>query len=383
MQRLCATEHGGERLQRHARDVVHGLLRGERNAGGLSVETHQPGALVFRAEPLFHYLRPDLARSAVFGDLLEKVVMGVEEEAEARAEFVDVETATARPLDVLDSIVEREGQLLQRGGTGFADVVSADGDGVEARGVAGTELEGVHDQAHRRLGRIDVLLLRNVFLQDVILDGAGDFFPVSALLFGDHQIHRPQHRGGRVDGHGNRGLLQVDGGEEDFHVLEGVDSYAALADLAFAGWMIGVVPHERGEIEGDRETASAMLEQILVALVGLFRRSEAGELTHGEKLAPISAGVNAARKWRLAREAKIVLMIPVFGKIGLGIETPYWNARNCGEASVPVVVEIHPTSLPDRMFGRFLQRGGENLFRPLLLGRGGTTSREDIIHWAF
>src|SRR5438093_13686181 len=115
--------------------------------------------------------------------------------------------------------------------------------------------------------------------------------------------------------------------------------------------MIGVVPHERGEIEGDRETTSAMLEQILVALVGLFRRSEAGELTHGEKLATISAGVNAAREWRLAREAKIVLMIPVFGKIGLGIETPYRNARNRGEARVPMVSRFTPLPFPVRCSG--------------------------------
>ena len=38
VQRLRAAEHGRQRLQRHAHDVVVGLLRGQRAAGGLRVE---------------------------------------------------------------------------------------------------------------------------------------------------------------------------------------------------------------------------------------------------------------------------------------------------------------------------------------------------------
>jgi len=45
------------------------------------------------------------------------------------------------------------------------------------------ELESINHQPHRRFGRIDVFLLRDVFLQDVVLQGTGDFLPVRALLF--------------------------------------------------------------------------------------------------------------------------------------------------------------------------------------------------------
>src|SRR5208337_2288722 len=58
-------------------------------------------------------------------------------------------------------------------------------------------------------------------------------------------------------------------GEEDLHIFERVDGHAALADFAFAGRVIGVVAHERGQIKGNGEPAAAAFEEILVALVGL------------------------------------------------------------------------------------------------------------------
>src|SRR5262249_8245795 len=151
--------------------------------------------------------------------------------AEAGAEVVDLEAATGSPLDVFHSVVDGEGEFLQGGGAGFAGVVAADGEGVEARGELRAEFECVGDQTHAGRWRIDVFLLRDVFLEDVVLDGAGDFFPVGDLLFSDHQIHGPEHAGGRIDGHRYCGLFQIDAVEQDLHVLERIDSDAALADF--------------------------------------------------------------------------------------------------------------------------------------------------------
>src|SRR3954470_19172983 len=95
------------------------------------MEAHQPGARLLGAKAVFHQAIPDLARGAIFRDLFEEIVMRVEEEAEARTEVVYVESATFCPLHVLDSVVNGERQLLQRSGAGFADVVSADRNGVE------------------------------------------------------------------------------------------------------------------------------------------------------------------------------------------------------------------------------------------------------------
>src|SRR5439155_561096 len=83
---------------------------------------------------------------------------------------------------------------------GFADVIAADGNGVEAGSKARAEFKSIDHQAHGRRRRIDVFLLRDVFLEDVVLNGAGNFLPIGALLFRHRQVHGPQHRGRRIDG---------------------------------------------------------------------------------------------------------------------------------------------------------------------------------------
>src|ERR1022692_4210311 len=106
--------------------------------------------------------------------------MSVEEKAEARTEIVHIEAPPPRPLYILDAVVQRERQLLQGSRTGFANVVAADGNGVEAGRELRSELKGVDHQPHRRRGRIDVFLLRDVFLENVVLDRSGNLFPVRA-----------------------------------------------------------------------------------------------------------------------------------------------------------------------------------------------------------
>ena len=58
VQRVGAAEHRGQRLQRRAHDVVVGLLRGQRHAGGLGVEAQLPRARVLRAEAVRASPRP-------------------------------------------------------------------------------------------------------------------------------------------------------------------------------------------------------------------------------------------------------------------------------------------------------------------------------------
>ncbi len=104
------------------------------------------------------------------------------------------------------------------------------------------KLDRIDHQPHRRLGRIDVFLLRDVFLQDVVLQRAGELFPVSALLFRHGQIHRPNRRGGRVDGHRRRHVRQRNLIEQRLHIRQRTDRHAAFADFPLRQRMIGVVP---------------------------------------------------------------------------------------------------------------------------------------------
>ena len=54
--------------------------------------------------------------------------------------------------------------------------------------------------------------------------------------------------------------------------------------------MIGVVAHQRRQIERDGKARLALREEIAKALVGVFGGAEAGELAHGPEAAAIHRG---------------------------------------------------------------------------------------------
>ena len=83
-----------------------------------------------------------------------------------------------------------------------------------------------------------------------------------------------------------------------------------LADLALRPRMVGVVAHQRREVEGDGESGLPVREQELVALVRLARAAEAGELAHRPELAAIAGGMDAARVRIRARHAEVRLRAP-------------------------------------------------------------------------
>ena len=166
-------------------------------------------------------------------------------------------------------------------------------------------------------------------------------------------------------------MFEVDAVEEDLHIFERVDGDAAFADFAFAGRVIGVVAHQRGQIEGDGESAAAVFEKIFVALVGFFGRGEAGEHAHRPQLAAVAGRVNAARVGRLAGIAEVLIVVPVGGKIGLGVEAADRDVRDGAETRVAMLVEVGAGGSADRLFGSLVERGRERFLRPLFFGRGG------------
>ena len=128
MQALRASQHCGQGLDCHPRDIVLGLLRGQRDACRLRMKPQSMGANVPGAKALRHQPVPDLAGCAEFPDLFKKIVVGIEEEAQPRSEIIDAQAPPKRPLHVLHPVVESEGQLLQRRRARLANVISADRD---------------------------------------------------------------------------------------------------------------------------------------------------------------------------------------------------------------------------------------------------------------
>ena len=158
-----------------------------------------PGVLGF--EGFLHLPGPNPPRRSELGYFLEEVIMHVEKEAEPWHEIVDGQTPRQAVPHVLKSVGQRERQLLDSGGTCLAYVVSADADGIPPGHVAGGELHRVHHQTHGRLRREDVLVLGDVFFEDVVLKRAADVFQLGALLLGHHDEHGPDNSRRAVDGH--------------------------------------------------------------------------------------------------------------------------------------------------------------------------------------
>ena len=294
-----------KRLYRHAHDVVVGLLRGERDAGGLRVRAQHPALGILGAVTLAHQARPDPARGAELGDLLEEIVVHVPEEAEPRREVVDLHPALEAALDVAEAVGQREGELLHRRRARLADVVAGDAHRIPVGIVLGAVLDRVDDELKGGEHRKEPLLLRDVFLENVVLKSAAHFLFGHALLFGDRQVHRQDHDGRAVDGHGGRDFAEGNAGEQLLHILERGDGDAAFADLAFGFGAVGVVAHERGHVESGGEPGLALLEQELEALVGFLRRREPGELAHRPEFAAVHVALDAAREGIFAREAEV------------------------------------------------------------------------------
>ena len=92
--------------------------------------------------------------------------------------------------------------------------------------------------------------------------------------------------------------------------------------------MIGVVAHQRGEVERHGQSGLAPLQQELVAPVGVFRGPEPGELPHRPEAPAIHVGMDTARErvftWQRLGRARIERGIGRFkdaagngGKVGV------------------------------------------------------------------
>ena len=148
--------------------------------------------------------------------------------------------------------------------------------------------------------------LGNVFLENVVLDGARQVIEIVSPLLRQGDVHGVENPGGRIDGHGYRDLGQINIVEQLLHVGKGVDGNAFSAHLTLAHGMAGVVTHKRRHIEVDGQTGLALGDQVLEATVGFPCRTKAGNLAHGPVPAPIHGGVWPPRKRVLPRETNIL-----------------------------------------------------------------------------
>ena len=181
---------------------------------------------------LAHDARPHAARGAELRDLFQKIAVRVEEERQPRRELVDVESGVDGRLHIGHAVAQREGDFLHGGRSGLAHVIAGDRNRVPLGNVLVGPGKHVGDDAHGLLRRIDVGAARDVFLEHIVLHGAGELADVGALPPRDRDVERQQDRRGRVDGHRGGNFRQLDAVEQALHVFDGIDGDADLADFA-------------------------------------------------------------------------------------------------------------------------------------------------------
>jgi len=111
-------------------------------------------------------------RRAKLGNLLEQIAVCRKEEGQARRERINREPGLDRARHVLNRVSERKGELLDRGGASFANMISGNRDRIPVRHIIRAETENLGDQSHARLRGVDVRSTRDVLLEYVVLNGA-------------------------------------------------------------------------------------------------------------------------------------------------------------------------------------------------------------------
>ena len=294
VQRLGVALRRRHRLDGGAHHVVVDVLRGQRPARGLAMRAQRQRARVLRIE-LLQQLGPQQPRGAHLGDLHEEVHADRPEERQPRREAVDVEAGGEAGAEIFDAVGQRIGELEVLRRAGFLHVIAGDRDRIVFRHLLRGVGKDVGDDPHRGRRRIDVGVAHHELFQNVVLNGAREFFRRHALFLGgrDEQRQDRQHRA--VHGHRHAHLVERDAGEQRAHVVDRIDRDAGHADVAGDARMIAVVAAMGGEIERDREALLPGGEVAAIERVGIFRRGEPGILPDGPGLVDIHGRVGAAQ----------------------------------------------------------------------------------------
>src|SRR5215207_3893437 len=143
-----------------------------------------------------------------------------------------------------------------RSATRAASSVAADRDRMPARHVGRARGDHVAQEPHRGVDREAPLLLGDVLLEDVRLDGPAEAIRRYALPLRCNDVEGHHDRGRRVDRHRHRHVAEVDPAEQVLHVVERVDGNWRIVHSR-PRYMLGYTPRVNGYSPGSPMLASA------------------------------------------------------------------------------------------------------------------------------
>ena len=263
----------------------------------MGAQRQRPSVLRFK---LAHQLRPEQPSRPQLGDLHEVVHADAPEEAQPRGESVYAEPSFQPAAHIFHAVGEGVGEFQICCCPRLLDVIAGDGNGVELWHPSRCVGEDVGDDAHGRLGRVDIGVAHHELFENVVLDGAAELLRGHALLLARHDVeghdrqHRPVHRHG--DGH----LIQRNAREERAHVDDGIDRHARHSHIACRSRMVGVVASVGGQVERHRQPPLPGGKIAPIESVGLLGGGKARILADSPRPSDIHRGIGASQKRRQA-----------------------------------------------------------------------------------
>ena len=109
----------------------------------------------------------------------------------------------------------------------------------------------VGGQPHGGIGREDVGAARQIFFNDIVLDGAGQAGALGTLIFRRRDVERQQPWRRGVNGHRGVHVGQGNAVKQRFHIAQMPDRHADLADLAVRQGVISVIAGLGRQIKSD------------------------------------------------------------------------------------------------------------------------------------
>ena len=211
-------------------------------------------------------------------------------------------------------------------------MVAGDGNSIPLRYILGAILKDVGNQTHGRTWREDISTTCSVLLQNIVLNSTLQLVCRHALLLSHCNVHSQQYGSRSIDSHGSRNLAQVNLVKEDFHISQGVDSNAYLANLALRDRIIRVITNLGWQVKCAGEAGSAGLNQVTITLVGLSSSGEACIHAHGPETATIHGRLHAAGIRIHARIADFISIVGILD-VQWSVQTllrQVWTLREAG-----------------------------------------------------
>ena len=132
---------------------------------------------------------------------------------------------------------------------GFLHMIARNRNRIELGHVGRGIFDNIRDNAHRRLGRVNIGVAHHKFFENIVLNGARERFAIMALLFtcddeiGQNRDYCAVHR------HRDGNFIKRDPFEKDFHILNAVNRNARFAHIADNARVIAVIAAMRGQIK--------------------------------------------------------------------------------------------------------------------------------------